>query len=307
VIEIRHILCPIDFSDSSQRAFDHAVAIARWYGSTIALLHVVPAAAAGAYAPAAPLPPLPGLTDAERYDLDASMRRVADVASGSGVPLEFALREGNPATEIVFAAGAAPIDLLVMGTHGRSGFERLMVGSVTEKVLRKAACPVLTVPGRAHDAVPLPPVLFKRIVCAVDFSMPSMKGLDFAISLAKEADARLTVLHVIEAAPELEPDAREAVHADAQDLTDYVAAVRRQRGARLASAIPDDARTYCTAEPMLALGTPHREIVRVATEQGADLIVIGIHGRGAVDRLFFGSTTQQVVRAAACPVLTLRR
>ena len=104
-----------------------------------------------------------------------------------------------------------PSDLLVMGTHGRSGFERLVLGSVTEKVLRKAACPVLSVPRNVGDVVPAPPVLFTRILCAVDFSDCSINALNHAMSLGQEADARLTVLHVIELPPELPPDLHENV------------------------------------------------------------------------------------------------
>ena len=88
-------------------------------------------------------------------------------------------------------------DLLVIGTHGRSGFERLVLGSVTEKVLRKASCPVLTVPKRLPDAVPVGPVLFKRILCPVDFSESSLHALSYAVSMAQEADGQLTVLHVV--------------------------------------------------------------------------------------------------------------
>ena len=101
-------------------------------------------------------------------------------------------------------------DLVVMGTHGRSGFERLVLGSVTERVLRKSACPVLTVPKGIPD-VATPPVLFNRIVCAVDFSDCSMHALNYAMSLAQEADAHLTVVHVIELPPDVPREVHENV------------------------------------------------------------------------------------------------
>jgi nucleotide-binding universal stress UspA family protein len=176
-----------------------------------------------------------------------------------------------------------------------------MIGSVTEKVLRQASCPVLSVPPRAEDAGTLVP-LFKRILCAVDFSDCSMRALHYAMALAQEADARLTVLNVVE----LPADAHERLPHLSPGVREYVAAVEEDHRQRLASAVPEAVRAYCAVETMMVPGKPYREILRVAAEQLSDLIVIGVHGRGAVDRLFFGSTTQHVVRQATCPVLTLR-
>jgi nucleotide-binding universal stress UspA family protein len=193
-----------------------------------------------------------------------------------------------------------------MGTHGRSGFERLVLGSVTEKVLRKATCPVLSVPRRVKDAVPLPPVLFKSILCATDFSDCATHALRYAMSLAQEADARLTVLHVLELLPELPYSSLDAVRAWPQHVTEYAAEVEKDRRERLRAAVPESVRAYCAVETVLANGTPYRETLRVAAEQHSDLIVVGIHGRSATDLLFFGSTAQHVVRQSTCPVLTLR-
>src|SRR5688500_8871579 len=144
MIEIGRILCPIDFSDFSRRALDHAVAIARWYDSTITLLHVFSVVPVAAYAPGTPMHPSVVLTPMDRDEILASMRRLAEQEAGSAVPIEFEIVEGSAATEILARAHTMPSDLVVMGTHGRSGFERLMLGSVTEKVLRKATCPVLS-------------------------------------------------------------------------------------------------------------------------------------------------------------------
>ena len=99
-------------------------------------------------------------------------------------------------------------DLIVMGTHGRSGFERWVLGSVTEKVLRKAPCPVLTVPPPAGELHPDGSVLFRRIVCPVDFSGASLAALAYAVKLAEESRAEITVLHVLEWLVEDEPSAR---------------------------------------------------------------------------------------------------
>ena len=304
--EIRRILCPIDFSDYSRRALDHAVAMARWYDSTITLLHVYSVVPVAAYAPGTPMHPPVALPPVDREQLLASMQRFAEDAVGSDRPIQCETCEGHAAAKILDRAKAMPSDLIVMGTHGRSGFERFVLGSVTEKVLRKAACPVLSVPRHVRDVVPVPPVLFKGILCAIDFSDCSINALNYAMSLAQEAAARLTVLHVIELLPELLPGTNEAVQAWPRHVTEYIAEVEQDRRERLKAAVPESVRAYCAVETVLATGKPYREILRVAAERRSDLIVIGIHGRGAADLLFFGSTVQHVVRQATCPVLTLR-
>lgn len=305
MIEIRRILCPIDFSDFSRRALDHALAIANWYESTITVLHVFSTIP---LAPRAPGPmaldPLV-LTDADREELLAEVRRFVGQESSPGIGIESMVYEGSTAEAILGQAATMAADLIVMGSHGRSGFERVLLGSITEKVLRKAMCPVLTVPRGLPDAVPAGPVLFKQILCAVDFSHSSMRALNYALSLAQEADAHLAVVHV--STPELDhiPDisvsgAHVSVAAYQRQWEDDV----RQR---LKEAVPDEAATYCSVESLMVRGKPWREILRLAAERGADLIVMGVQGRGAVDLMLFGSTTQHVVRGAACPVLTLRQ
>jgi nucleotide-binding universal stress UspA family protein len=302
MIEIKRILCPIDFSDHSRHALHHAAAIAQWYESMITLIYVhpfVPDAASAAGAPA--FTPFV-VTAADREKLLASMKNFGEHEILSGVPVDVEVTEGSVAPEILDRASALAADLIVMGTHGRSGFERLMIGSVTEKVLRQASCPVLSVPPRAEDAGTLAP-LFKRILCAVDFSDCSMRALHFAMALAQETDGHLTVLNVVE----LPADAHERFAQLSPGIREYVAAMEEDHRQRLHSSVPEAVRAYCEVETMMVPGKPYREILRVAADQRADLIVIGIHGRGPVDRMFFGSTTQHVVRQATCPVLTLRK
>jgi nucleotide-binding universal stress UspA family protein len=307
MVEIRRILCPTDFSDFSRRALDHAVVIAKWYESTITLLHVCSAVPAAAYAPGGGVVPSPVLTAEDRQALLEAMRQFAMGEVGGDVGIELDIAEDATAAGILAKAAQMRADLLVMGTHGRAGFERLVLGSVTEKVLRKATCPVLTVPRGVADAVPLPSVLFKRIICAVDFSDCSMHGLNYAMSIAQAAEAHLTVMHVIELAPDVPPEGHENALAGPRTLGQYLAVAEEDGRARLSEAVPDGVRAYCAVDTVLATGKPYREILRVAGEQKADLLVIGIHGRGAIDRFLFGSTAQHLVRQASCPVLTLRR
>lgn len=306
MIEIRSILCPIDFSDFSRHALDHAAAIAKWYQSTITVFNVCPLVPAMAFAPATPMLPLSVPTPDDLHALLASMTRFAEGEMGASVPLRYEIAEGDPVTQILDRAVAIPSDLLVLGTHGRSGFQRLVLGSVTEKVLRKASCPVLTVPKSTPDAVPTPP-LFKHIVCAVDFSDCSVHALTYAISLAREADADLTLVHVIEVPTDGLSEEHETALTGPRALKDYIAAVEEERAARVRRLVPQNVGNHCRINTLMATGKPYREIMRIASERKTELIVIGIHGRGAADLAFFGSTAQHIVRQAACPVLTIRK
>jgi nucleotide-binding universal stress UspA family protein len=301
VIEIRRILCPTDFSDASRHALDFAAAIARWYGSTITVLHVSPVQPVYAFGAAVTVLPAALLSPVERERLLATMKQSVELELGSSVPFATELIEGSPPAAILERADTLPSDLIVVGTHGLSGFDRLVLGSVTEKVLRKAVCPVLTVPPQVPDAVPVPSALFRRILCAVDFSECSMQALTYALSIAQEANAHLLVVNVLERLIGDEPPPPSPA------VRGYFELVEADRRLRLAEAVPESAKAFCTVETRYSEGRAHRAILRIAAEDKSDLIVMGVRGRGAVDRWVFGSTAEQVVRQATCPVLTLRK
>lgn len=296
MIPITHVLCPIDFSDISQHALAHAAAIARWYEARLTVFYVF------VNLPTMDGPPLV-LDDADRERLMTQMRRFA-AAVPSTVPIEFRVQDGGFAhDEIVAQIAVAHADLLVLGTHGRSGFQRMFLGSVSEKVIRKATCPTLIVPPRASDVATDAPVQFHRIVCPVDFSDSSLDALEYAINLAEEADARLTVLHVVEL-PHVLSDEPAVLDIDLSRIHE---AATNKASRKLHDLIPAQARTYCTVDTAVVEGRAYREILRQAAERRSDLIVMGVHGRGALDLLVFGSTTHHVIRSATCPVLIIRR
>jgi nucleotide-binding universal stress UspA family protein len=304
MIQIQRILCPVDFSDCSRRALDHAIALAKWYDATVTAFYVCAPVPISAYATVAPMMPSSLVGGENQNDVRHALETFANVDVTSP-PVALEIGEGDAAKEIVAKAASAHSDLIVLGTHGRSGFERLILGSVAEKVVRKAGCPVLTVPPRLTEAAAVRSVTFTRIVCAVDFSECSMRALEYAMSMAQETNARLTVLHVVEMVPNVAADDGSPIAA-IETVREYLAAAQEEGKELLRRAIPDQVRDYCQVETVQTVGKPYREILRVAGEQAADLIVLGVHGRGVVDLMFFGSTTQHVVRQAACPVLTLR-
>ena len=295
MIRMTHVLCPVDFSDTSQHALDHAGAIASWYDARLTVLYVF------ANVPTMDVPPLV-LEDADRARLIASLKEMARRVPDT-VPTAFRIEEAESVHEEVLAQIVAThADLLVLGTHGRSGFQHLFLGSVTEKVIRQAPCPTLVVPPRAPDVSPDAPAQFKQILCAVDFSDSSLSALAYALTLAEESDARLTLLHVIEMPPEL----RENPMAPDFDVDRIHAAAEAEAQRRLRELVPEAARTYCTVDTAVVEGRAYRRVLRHAVEQKSDLIVMGVHGRGALDLLLFGSTTHHVIRAAVCPVLIVR-
>ena len=178
---------------------------------------------------------------------------------------------GQPVTRILERAAADKADVLVMGTHGTSGFEHFVLGSATEKILRKATCPVLTVPPRTPSTLPLP---FKKILCAVDFSESSLAALEAGLAFAEEADAKLTLLHVLDWP--VEPPLPASIDAPGFDLSGYRRVFEAEAATRLNSLVPDDARNWCTPVTRVVHGTPHGEIVKAASADGVDLVVLGV-------------------------------
>lgn len=294
MIRIKSVLCPVDFSEISQHALDHAASIARWYDARLTILYVFP------NLPVLDVPPLV-LEPADRERLIDKIRRMA--VHVSSVPLDVRVQQAPCIHEEILAQlKATDADLLVIGTHGRSGFQRLFLGSVTEKVIRKAQCRTLVVPPRAPDVAPTAPVQCRRILCPVDFSESSLRAVAHAIAMAKQAGAHVTLLNVIETPSIISPEPAAFEIDFARIREAAVAEVRR----RLYELIPEEARTFCTPETVVVRDGAHREILRQAADRRSDLIVMGVHGRGAVDVLLFGSTTHHVIRASACPVLIVR-
>ena len=303
MIQLKQILCPVDFSGFSRRALDHALSVARGYQSTVTVLHVVapmPVMVPGPYSFGVETPPPPlVLPRVDRAVVATEVQRLADTEQVPGVRVETVVVEAPEVyREILGQAARLRSDLVVMGTHGRSGFERLFLGSTAEKVLRKARCPVMTVPPKAPAAMPRDPVPFSRILCAIDFSESSKIALDYAMSLARDSQAALTLAHVIETRQLYYDFTPPAV----VDLPAWNEEARR----RLRAMVPETVRSSCPVSEVVRDGTSYREILTLATELEADLIVLGVMGRGVVDLFLLGSTAHHVIREACCAVLTLR-
>lgn len=287
----RRILCAIDLSDSSPIVLAHASAIGRAFGAKVKALHVF----------ADWMPPSDGSTY-PHWILELPQARAAITEELRRLVAPFGIgvhtAEGDAATEVVRHADEWHADLVVMGTHGRSGYDRLALGSVAEKVLRKAPCPVLTLPpGSAHS---INDVSLQHILVPTDLSACSNEALTTAVEIASHTHGSVTVLRVVEsidgdddlATPGTFGDLRrKQVEVEAHALHESVGPLSNG-GAHIAQTV--------------TVGRPYQEILRLARERHIDLIVMGVQGRGQVELALLGSTTNQVVRRATCPVLTVR-
>ena len=227
-------------------------------------------------------------------------RFCAPLLGASGQVVEIVVRPGDAAKEIRNEAERLPFDLLILGTHGRSGFERLFLGSVTEKVLRSTRVPVMTIPPPVRE--PGSP-LYKTILCPLDFSPASIRALEYALSLAQRADARLILMHAIEDV--LSDAASQAMALANLSVSEYYQHLEKDAATRLKGVVPDDARVWSRSEERVVKGRAYDEILKVVADEGVDLVVMGVQGKGVVNRFMFGSTTHRVIREAGCPVLTL--
>jgi len=294
IVDISHVLCPVDLSDSSRNALKHAIALADWYAAHVSVLYVFELLTPPRFLslnPGAMSPPYPA-----REDVIADVTRFIEPLQNPRVSTEILVEEGTAARTIVETARTRGAGLIVIGTHGRGGVEHLMLGSVTEKVLRQAPCPVLVIPPHASSTTPVARV--KRVLCPVDFADSSSGAVRMAAALVEEAEGQLTILHVIEWSPD-----ESAWLPKGEDVR-----ALWERGARreLDALISADDRTWCTVASRIDYGKPYRRILEVAKEEHSDLIVMGVSGRGAIDRAFFGSTVNHVVRQAPCPILIVR-
>ncbi len=196
-------------------------------------------------------------------------------------------------------------DLVVTGTHGRSGVKRVLLGSVAERLQRTLPCPFLAV--RAVEgsapaaAVAGDTIHLRNILVGCDFSLDSALAIQYALSLAQELEADVHLVNVIQ------PWYHEHLISEPAGLAEELKqAVRQTVERKLSQLVGPEERAWCDVTTSLRTGRPDDELVKYAGEVHADLIVLGLRGHGLVEELFVGSTADRVLRKAPCPVLTVR-
>jgi nucleotide-binding universal stress UspA family protein len=287
----KNILCPLDFSPSSQHAMKVAVRLANDAGAKLVLTHSwhLPALAFSAEAPY-PAGQIELMVSEEEKALAAAVKEARELGAKQ---VSCTFLSGLPSERICAALGADAFDLVIMGTHGRTGFRRILLGSVTEQVIRHAPCSILAVRGREGSST------FRHILCPVDFSPSSRHAVDLAIELAARDGLGIVLLHVLDlpVAYVGEPSS----HAVVADL---------DRGStRMLDELAAEVRTK-TSVPVVTrtrIGSPAAQTLTVLdSEDTFDLVVVGSHGRTGISRVLLGSVAEKLARHAPCPVLVAR-
>ena len=300
-VSVKNVLFATDFSATSDAALPYAAAICRRFGGTLHLFHALSEAS---------LLMMTGGVDyvsmGTIYDdaEDEAKQRLEQICAPlEGIPHRIYVRHGQVWNGLSPILEQNNIDLIVLGTHGRTGLGKLLLGSVAEDILRHAACPVLTVgpkvsghakllaiPEHGHDVAP-PELELRHIVCATNFGKNSDAVAQSAIALAEEFRSRFTLLHVIE---------------------DYTQLGRKpgpmEEGlSRLQEFVPRDSTLQYPPELLLDFGPAPERILKVASEREADMIVLGARSSAEVGTSHFPwSSAHYVIAQAHCPVLTIR-
>jgi nucleotide-binding universal stress UspA family protein len=290
--KIKKILCPVDFSPFSIRAYHYASSIAQHNGAKLFVQHVIEI---WKY-PAVSFMQGPDQYDEFCAELIASGRdevsKFLNKHQRGGIHPDCIVQQGVASDCILSLAQEKAIDLIVIGTHGLHGFDRLLLGSVTEEVLRRALCPVLAVHHStrsfAESLTEERPTELREILCGVDFSQFSDRACEYAFSLAAEYGAHLTLIHVLEGAHKL-----------------HVKEKTEKADQALRKLIPGESTKQDRITTTVRVGSPYKEITQLASENKADLIVMGMQGHDSLDDAVFGSTTYRVVQLGHCPVLAV--
>ena len=283
---LKNILFATDFSPISDKAAAFAAALAHKYGSKVLVTHVLPEAEPGVAHP-------DQISERDAQARAEAERCLADYKSNgifSAVAHEELLLSGDMVQTLAATIEQKEVDLIVLGTHGRGGISDLFMGSIAEDIFRHISCPVLTVGPKvkfpeAHE------VNIERVLFATDLAH-GPHALPFALSLAEENNARLMMLHVVQATVmfnDIVPD----------EWSDKAKNNMREM-------LPADATLADEPELIVGVGNPSEEIVNVAIEKQADIIVMGVHTGPPSASHAPWAIAHQVVGHAPCPVLTVK-
>jgi nucleotide-binding universal stress UspA family protein len=278
-MRVSRILVGVDHSAPGRSAFDQALALSRTHGAALIAVHAVPAKRPFSW------------RASQRSALLKSLRAEAKAA---GVRFTASVQHGNPAGVILLHAVSRRPDLIVVGTHQRTGLERLRAGSVAERVAIRAEQPVLVVPSHVEK----PARQFETIVAAVDFSKASDNAVEQAATLAARTRAALTLVHVVPGS--LAVSTPDALYPGALE---YQRLLVQDAWRRLQESTPEVALPDRAAYARVLTGDPATEIARFSASIHADLVVVGLTRRGAISRAVFGTTAARLLRMTAQPVL----
>ncbi|AEH39368.1 universal stress protein [Halopiger xanaduensis] len=287
------VLVPTDGSRGAEAAITHATELGQTYGATLHALYVVDT---GAEPAALETDQRETLREpSERRGREATIR-VTDQAEANDLTAAREVREGAPHTEILEYADEQDVDLIVMGTHGRTDVDHARLGSTTERVLTRSDTPVLSVRLREDaagtDADVRP---YEDIVIPIDGSDAAERAAETALDVAEKYDASVHAVYVLD-----------TTTYDLKDAPQSIIGLLKEGGRAAADAVADMARERgLSATTSLRRGVPTDELLAYTDDVDADLIAMGTRGRNIGAGRLLGSTTARVVRRSTIPVLTV--
>jgi nucleotide-binding universal stress UspA family protein len=296
-VHFQHILCATDLSDRSNSAVVQAIQMAKEFGSTLSICHVIDM----------PLITMHGAAFVYQEDQIGEMKtealaQIQQLVADTELDWEAVVEVGPVSSTLCRLADEKKADLTIVTTHGLSGLKRLFLGSVTERLLRTMGCPLLVV--NYPEAIgkrpkPFKGFGFKQILVGCDFSADSKRAVDYGLSLAQEFEAVIHLVHVME--PFVYHD---TVHPETT-LTETLVDFSSSCQSRLQELVPKEALNWCDVTFACEKGKPFQVLQAYAEENDVDLIVLGVRGHSLVETMLLGSTTDRVIRGACCPVLTV--
>ncbi len=320
----KKIMCAVDFSDFTKEILAYSVALCKEFHAKLFLVHIVI-----------------DVNNSILHDgiaIDTAMlqdkhirnaqKLLGDLIKKVTIEHEIIISKGRPADEIRRFALKEKIDMVITANQGKSGITRLLIGSVTEKLMKTLHCPLLVMHTKDHDFIPRDDykIKLKKILVGCDFSHDSKLAFDYGLSLAQEYQAELYLTHVIKPTEHIELKTSDYINVipgdyRSWDTSDYfeiqkkVTEENREKINKLRSRlerqlyfmVPEECRSWCTPCTAMLTGEPYKELIKYAKEQEIDMIVLGIRGHTLWEKLLVGSTTDRVIRYAPCPVLAVRQ
>lgn len=323
-LQPKRIMCTVDFSDFTDEVLGYSVALCKEFNAALLLVHIT--------------------TDVNTYlgkermafdyeklqekNILNAKERLRDVAEDLTIDHEIFVTEGNPSDEICRLAMEKETDLVITATHGNSGIKKLLIGSVTEKLIKALKCPLLVLHTKEHDFISLAgyEMKLKKILVGCDFSPDSKLAFDYGLSLAQEYQAEIYLTHIIKPTEYVDLKASDYINiipgnfahwhsSDYFEMQEKVTAknrgrineLRKRLEGQLYYMLPEECKNWCTPHTDVLTGEPYKELVKYAKEQEVDMIVLGVRGHTLWEKLLVGSTTDRVIRHAPCPVLVVRQ
>ena len=321
-LQPKRIMCTVDFSDFTDEVLGYSVALCKQFNAALLLVHIV--TDEGTYLGKERM----AFEKLKKANILKAKKLLGDMVEDLTIDHAIVVIEGNPSDEICRLAMEKEIDLVITATHGKSGIKKILLGSVTEKLIKAVKSPMLVLNTKEHDFISLADyeMKLKKILVGCDFSPDSKLAFDYGLSLAQEYQAEIYLTHVIKPTEyvELKPldyinvipgnfahwhnsDYLEMQKIVTEESHEKIKSLRKRLEGQLYYMLPEECKNWCTPHTDVLTGEPYKELVKYAKEQEMDMIVLGIRGHTLWEKLLVGSTTDRVIRHAPCPVLAVRQ